>query len=260
MRLPQKKILGLIGFGLGMYLLFLIALFPAALGWQWLPPALKQQVNLQGISGSIWSGRVAIATVNGYESGPLRWQLSPFSLLLGHLGIDAQIKIPAGRIQGRFTIISDTEFEAEDVSGELLADAISALSIRQLPVPVMLRGKMKPEIKSLRFHKGQTLQIQGEVKWLNASVEGVQSFPLGVVELKAEPKKQGSRITIRNNGGALELSGNLQLNGNGSYQLNLGLLNRDNQRQDLKTMLSMLGTPDATGRVHFRYNGKLPIR
>jgi len=259
LRMPNKTTTVLLGLGLGCYLLFLLITLPAGLIWQYAPSKTRQQIQLSGIQGTVWSGSAEQLYYHGQQIGKLHWSMRPWSLLWGNISFHARVKGLAGKVEGQFTLISDTELEASNVSADLYAEVFDDYTRKMFPVPIMLRGKVRANIASLQYTRGKTLHLTGSLYWKDASVEGVQSFPLGYVKFNAKPEKTGSQIKVQNKGGPLEINGNLILSANGHWNVNLGLLNRDKQRSDIASMLSFIGKPDTTGRYQLKRSGRLPL-
>ncbi len=258
MKRPAKKTLGYIGLGIGSFVLFLVYQFPAAYGWQWVPANMKRNIYIQNIEGSIWSGKASNLDIAGESIDTLHWQLNLLPLLTGTLSLDIQGKSAAGSLQARVDLGSATQIDASDITGKLHAEAFNGIIVKSLPIPIMLRGEIRPEIESLHYVKGKELNIDGTIHWQQASLEGVQSLPLGEVKITSASKNTGSTIRLENSKGVLDIDGNLQLNGDGSYNLQFGLLNSSN-RPDIDTILRMVGKADATGRYVIRKNGKLKL-
>ena len=82
--------------GCGVYLLTLVATFPAAFAYRIAGPRLTRAVPLQlyGISGSIWSGRIGTVAYGANALGSLSWHLKPLPLLLGHLALSYELDAP----------------------------------------------------------------------------------------------------------------------------------------------------------------------
>ena len=71
-----KRNLVLAGAGIALYLVFLVALFPASLAWKLAPQPLKQQMQLSGLQGSIWNGSASSLVMNRNDLGRLKWNLN----------------------------------------------------------------------------------------------------------------------------------------------------------------------------------------
>jgi general secretion pathway protein N len=249
---PYRPTLILAGTGIGLYLLFLIYLFPASLGWNLAPQSLKSQVQLSGLQGSIWSGTASRVMINNSSAGKLEWQLSPWSLLLGRISTDIQLVRNQELIEGHVALTAGGRLAASDLNLRLNGETLG-----QLTSPYLLHGNIEGNISILTYQQGKVIQASGKVLLTDANIEGPQSLILGQVNADIEPESDGSIIKFKNLGSPMDIKGTLKLNGNGNYRINLGVLNRDSKRQDIKEALKVFGKPDATGRIQLTYYGKL---
>lgn len=242
----------LVGTGIGLYLLFLISQFPAALGWKLAPQPLKKQVQLWGLQDSIWDGTADRVVINNNPAGKLEWRLHPWPLLFGRLSADVNLARNNESLEGRITLTSGTEF-----TGSGLKLSLKGETLNRLTAPYLLHGHIRADIKSLTYQQARKIQADGTILLQDAHIEGPQSFALGRINARIESEAEGSIVKFKNQDSALDVNGTITLNGNGSYRMKLGILNRDTQRRDINNALQVLGKPDATGRVQLSYFGTL---
>lgn len=253
LNLKWRRDYWLIVYGVIAYLLFLVIQLPVSFVWQQIPAPVKQTISFSSLEGSAWSATATGVIINGYNLGTMSWQLSPLSLLTGHLGGAVQVRHALGTTQGKFDIDNAQLVELHNLQGNLNANLFDSL-IR----PVMLNGQIHVDIESARLQRSSLLEIEGTAQWRDARISGVQDLDLGQIIIKAVPDAGGSRFQVSNQDGALEVNGEVRLATNGRYDLNLTLMNRDKSRTELDTMLRMLGKPDARGRVNLKQAGMIP--
>lgn len=258
MKYISRRNLMLSIFGFICFLIFLFVQIPATFGWQFVPANIKKQVQLSGIQGTVWNGSAATSYFNGQDTGRMRWQLSPFALIVGKLGVSFDLVGKSGTLSGEL-LMNQTELSASNIKSNMRASFFNSFLAKQLPLPVMLQGKINADLDSVYFERGKRIQFSGLVSWHNAEVQGIQTIPLGLVTLNADMTDTGSSIKIINKDNPLDIKGDITLSHNGQYDINIGLLNRDNSRKDLKDMLSFLGAADSSGRYHFKQKGVLRI-
>jgi general secretion pathway protein N len=248
----HRSLLILAGSGIAFYLLFLVYQFPASLGWSLATQHMKNQIHLSGLQGSIWTGSANHITINSTSAGSLDWQLSPWSLLLGRVSADIRLSRQDEWLEGQVTLMTAGRLEARDLKVNLNGETLA-----QITTPYLLHGLIMGDISTLNYEQGKTIQASGKIQLENADIEGPQSLTLGNVRTDIQPEGEGSQISIKNQDSPLDIKGTLKLNGNGSYRMTLGVLNRDNTRRDINRALKVLGKPDATGRIQLTYYGKL---
>ncbi len=74
---------------IGLYLVFLLLLAPAA--WWLKLVALPPQVQLGPVSGTLWQGQIQAVSLNGYVLQQVNWQLKPWALFTGKLALSLDI-------------------------------------------------------------------------------------------------------------------------------------------------------------------------
>lgn len=247
-----RPILILAGTGIVLYLLFLAYLIPASLGWKLAPQSLKTQVQLSGLQNTIWNGSASRIMINNTPAGKLEWQLSPWSLLLGRVSADIKLTRNRELIEGHVSLTPSGGLLAEDLNLKLNGETLG-----QITTPYLLHGNIEGNISALSYQQGKTIQASGKIRLNDANIEGPQSLILGQVNADIMPESDGSTVKIENRDSPLDIKGTLKINGNGSYRMTLGVLNRDNQRKDIDQALRVFGKPDATGRIQLTYYGKL---
>ena len=253
MKLKLQSWQWLVVYGISIYLLFLVINLPVGVVLSAIPNDIQRNVNISNLHGSAWSAGADKIVLSSFELGKTEWTLNPFLLFIGKLGGHINVRNALGQAESGYSINSDQLIELSDLNGEFSA-AIFDPAIR----PFMLTGVINSQLESLQFQSKVLLEATGTVQWRNASITGVQDVSLGNLTLKASPEAKGTRLQVTNEGGLIEVSGDIRLAGNGRYNLNLLLSSRDNRNTDLKSMLAVIGKADAQGRVRFTQAGRLP--
>ena len=246
----------LTAYGLLLYLLFLVISLPADVVWSLAPQQLKRDIIINNLQGSAWSASADNIIINRFELGNAKWTLNPVLLFIGKLGGHITVRNAMGEAQSGFAIQSDQLVELSELTGEFNAAMLDP-AFR----PLTLAGVIKSQLSTIQIQRKVQLAASGSLQWNNASITGVQEVALGNILLKALPETKGTRLEVSNEGGLIGISGDIRVAGNGRYTLNLLLTNRDKGRNDIDTILSVLGSgrPDAQGRVRFTYQGVLQL-
>ncbi|NOZ37053.1 MAG: type II secretion system protein N [Gammaproteobacteria bacterium] len=251
---PSKTTLFLALYSLLSYFLFLLASIPAQQIWQFIPPQNKTHLQISNIEGSLWSGQISNLQVNRLPLGQLNWNLKLLPLLLGQIELDTKIQGPLGKLQSHLALSTDGRLQATELSGRIPAEALNPYTL-----PATLGGEISLKIQKLLFHNKQKLQLEGEIRWRNASISMLQTVELGNVQLLGKVLGDGSIVRITNEKSALGIEGSIKLDATGRYNVRLALMNRDSSRKDIRTLLQMLGRADATGKVHIQRQGQLQL-
>ncbi len=248
----SKTALFLTLYALLSYLLFLLATIPAQQIWQFIPQQNKARLHISHIEGSLWSGQISNLEINRLSLGQLDWNLNLLPLFLGQLGLDTKIQGSLGKLQSHLILSTNGRLQATDLSGRMPAESLNPYTL-----PATLGGDISLNIQKLLFQNKQKLQMQGEMRWRNASISLLQTIELGDVRLLAKTDGDGSILHITNEKSALGIEGSIKLDAKGRYSVKLTLVNQDSNRKDIRALLHMLGHADATGKVHIQRQGQL---
>ena len=242
--------------GVGAYLAFTLAAFPAGTAARWFaPPA----ATLGGIQGTIWSGAATVADLGGLTVQDLRWRLHPASLLLGRLSASLQARLADGFV--------DTDVVAR-TGGVRFANLRGSASLAALAdvLPVHgMQGQVSAQLSSLELTNGWPSRVIGELKVADLEVtplvpDGKTSLlPLGGYTLTFGEAPAGT-VAARfvDNGGPLEVSGNATIDAAREYMLDALIKPRPGAPEQLVEGLKIMATePDAEGRRRLTLTGSL---
>jgi len=249
-----KSSLTLGGFGLVLYLAFLVILFPASLGWKLAPDSIKRQVQITGIQGRIWNGSAQGLIVNRNDLGKLSWTLSPWALLTGSASGSFIIDREPEALTGDYRVSGPGKFTLSNVDLRMQGE-----SLEQLTRPFVLHGSITASFNAIRYSSGETLHLDGIVNLNYTKVEGLQDIQLGDIEARVQPEGNGSIASFTNKASPLDIQGKVEMNPNGQMNLTLGLMNQDRTRKDLDNMLAVIGKPDVSGRVTLNYRQRIRL-
>ena len=169
-----------------------------------------QPLRLQGIEGSVWSGKAAMASYAARPIGPLQWKLDPWSLLRGSaqgtVGLagpewtaDTQFKLKPGRIE---LAAARAGFPAS-----MLSPALDIPSLRLL-------GDIRVDMQDVILENGEIKLAIGQLAWENVGVSGSAEARLGRVIVEFAPLVDGAIVgNVRDDGGPLEARGRIELRG-----------------------------------------------
>ena len=244
-----------IALAIGAYLAFLFSQFPAAKAINWFAPA---EFSASGITGTVWSGSAALASVPDLPMRDLRWSIRGASLLIGRLSGQLSARLSGGFVESEFSnSLSTTRLRQLRTSTSL--ETLSGF----LPVSGA-HGQVSIALGELIVSDGWPTAMVGTIGLSQLEVEpfagaGNQMITLGDYEVvfaeSASPVLQG---LISDSSGPLELSGTLSLYSNREYEVEGWLVARPQAQRELVQGLSiMLPEPDASGRRAFSFPGSL---
>lgn len=242
--------------GLGLYVAFALAKFPAGVAVRWFAPA---GVTFAGVAGTLWSGSAATCSVNGFTAEALRWRLRPTSLFLGRVSANVEARIPDGFVSGDVAA-TPRSVRFSDLRAATSLPALATV----LPVRGM-RGQASVAIESLLLENGWPASAVGEIKLaglesLPLIPDGRGAFvPLGDYTVTLVPAPEGElAATFVDNGGPLEVAGTAKLSASRTYTIDALVEPRANAPETLVQGLNiMTAEPDAEGRRRLNLTGSL---
>jgi hypothetical protein len=272
--IPRFKYLPLVVFGLLVYLVALVLTFPAERAyahWQ-----ASEQANkafaLSGISGSVWSGKAAMALVQGQPLEKVEWTLRPWSVLFGEVGLDWRFQLPESNGEGGHKVNAPSggregalEYAQADTAlgldGSVAFDTLEA----RLPASMIARIAKVSALRpvgtvNLNLHDvqwdGKTLNsAEGRVVWSGAGISLLKPIALGDQAITLETVDDVVMGVLSDGGGPLSLDGLLTVTAEGKYDFSGSLAARN--APDLERALRSMGRAGADGRIKLKRSGSL---
>jgi len=237
--------------GLTVYVIFLLATFPAAYALALLQKRLPD-VQLANVSGSIWSGAAQEFALHGQSWGALQWHFDWRAPFGGRLGYRLQLRGSEIALQGRVAG-NRNKLLLEDVRGHLPMSRLESW----LPLPTgSVNGKLDLHLSQVLLVKLRPERADGTVNLTGVSLSWPQALTLGDYQLKLQTQAQnGIHGSFVDTGGPLVLQGTLDLGLNGHYQVSGTLTSRDPGNAALNTLLGGLPV-DGSGHHPFHFTGQ----
>ncbi len=200
---------GLLGLGIGVYAIGLIATAPATLVDAGLQRASDGRLRLAEAQGTLCSGagQIEVRAADGRTgvAKSFAWLVRPASLLLGHLVCEVEMD----RAAKRFPVtLSFSQVELADADISLPAVALG-LAVPAL-APLRLTGDARLHVESLSVGRSG-LQGNATLQWLAAGSALTSVSPLGDYEMRLKDEGATVQASLRT------LQGPLQLDGKGSW-------------------------------------------
>jgi general secretion pathway protein N len=234
-----------------LFLLILLITAPARLLAYWLP---GQQFQIQGLAGSLWRGRAASAAIalpGGWlQLGEVKWQLSPWSLLLLSADMELEAEWGQQRLDTGLSLSLAGDIELRETSA-----SFSARLVQQW-LPVQLDGQVQLQIPAMEIREGEVLSGAGQLVWQRASWTGISgSQALGdyVVEFEVPATQQltGSISTLS---GPVQANGEISLQGR-EYSVDVRLESERGFNSEIASALQLLAAPLEHG-YHLKFSSE----
>ncbi len=231
--------------------LILAAFFfaPASLVDGWLGKSTGGQLTLKNSDGSVWNGKgeLAVSLPDGSVTvvPGVQWRVDPLAAISGRL-----IAELSGAAKGKITTEGDIR-TAKDVTMSIPASALAAAAIIGSLSP---GGSVDVSIPSARWGK-EVGEGAGELVWSNASIQVPNSpsrVALGTVRVQGQLVGPNVNFTVKNDGGAVALTGGGQWPRGGAARYDVALAPRPGFPPDQLAALTAIAKPDGAGSYRVR--------
>ena len=235
-----------------LYLFFLIISIPANVLLSNLN--LPKNVIINSVSGTVWSGNIDQLQVSNIYLGRVSWSLSPLNLLIGELSADFAIINDEQFINSKVNVSSSGKIELEETRFSI---DLSTLAPLTYGMPFAYSGKASGYFPVTFFLKNNFVGINGKLSLANIKMISPQEQAFGNFTVDFRAEKEGATSgKIKGMGGNLDISGVLNLNKKGQFNISAKLAARESDAA-LEQILSFLGKKDASGRVEINSSIKL---
>ncbi len=239
----------LIILGLVVFLAVLVVTFPARVAYDWFAPA---ELQLAGISGSIWNGSAAEAKAGGAYIRNITWRFSPASLFTGKLGFKTTSKPASGTMQVVVAVSPGGSLTLSDLSGNLPLDLLHPALQR-----AGIRGDLSLGFDTVVLSNGVPVAADGIVTVSDFFIPDLSASQLGDYRAEFQTNDEVVVGSVEDVSGVLDVAGTINLNRDGSYAF-IGLVApTPTTPPSAVNQLRFLGSPNERGQHEFRFEGQL---
>jgi len=248
----KKKILILSS----LFVLFIAAMAPASLIERFMPR--QEYISISGLSGSIWSGKIAQVSAMGENFYDVDFSLSPFAILIASLSLD--VDISKGAVVGDLNVVLDKNYN-ENVTLNNVNLSVKANSYPSYmkTFGIELGGDIDISKLDLTIENKKPVIVNGIVGWKSSSViYAGQEWSLGdfsVVLLTDEENKTitGKLNKIKNE---LGLEGQFTLDNKGVFEF-VGSIATDSEQALYQAFALFNNGKPANGRLPIKFKQKV---
>ena len=237
---------------IAVYLFFLVINLPASV----VLPAFKLPANVKanGISGTAWSGNIRNLYISGVKLGSVRWQLQPFYLITGAVAANVFIEKDQQHIKTWLKLSPSGKIELEETRFKI---NLSSLQPLIYGMPFSYAGMASGHFPVSRIYKNNYVAMNGKLSLRNIEMLAPQRQVFGGLDIDFRAEKDGMTSgRIKDNGGQLQISGNLTIHKDGVVRLSAKLAAQQ-KGSTLDNVVSFLGARDVTGKIQLNNQFKL---
>lgn len=235
--------------GLFVFVIVLLATFPARVAYNWFAPP---DVQLNGVSGSIWNGTAVEGLAAGAYIQDIAWKLRPASVFSGQLAFETSSRPASGTLNADVAVSLDGSLTLSDVIGNVPLDLVHP-ALQQNGIS----GDVSLNFERVVIRNGVPTEVNGSIIVANFFMPDMSSARLGDYTAEFQTSDEGVMAIVDDLSGVLDIAGTLSLSRDRSYQLIGEVATRPGAPPSITDQLRYLGSPDARGFRPFRFEGSL---
>lgn len=227
----------------------LLATFPARVAYQWLAPP---ELQLSGISGSIWNGRATEGLAADVYLTDIRWHFRPASLFRGNLTYETEAKPVGGSLLTNVSVAANGSIVLTELSGGVPLDLVLPQFQAQ-----GISGDLSLAFDQLVLRQGIPVAATGSVTVVNLFAPHLSAGVLGDFQLVFTTTPDGISATLDDLKGVLDVTGNVDVSPDLNYRVEGRVKARPDAPPSVEAQLRVLGSPDDNGMRYFATEGVL---
>ena len=230
-------------------LLMLILQFPATTA---INSINKNNLKANGVNGTVWKGSASEISSNEIYLRQARWKIIPSELLKGNLTFDVSTYPFNGQL--KFNLILDpmNNLRATDIKGNFPND------IFEIIAPFLgISSEIVMNIKSLSLNNKNINQLEGQILLNNFVMKGISNRVLGSYKIDLFDRNGEIYGSIDEISGEVDIAATMSLSLSGNYIIDGVVSAKQSTSDQVRTILSFLGTENENGQRSFRFEGEI---
>jgi len=239
----------LIILGLVTFLLILFLTFPARVAYELFSPP---ELQLSGISGSIWNGDATEGMAGGAYVRDISWRVIPESLLSGQLAFATRCSPMSGRLDAEVAVGTDGTLALSGIRGNVPLDLVHP-ALQENGI----RGDVRLDFDSVVIRGALPVYASGSVTVNDFQARSLLPERLGDFRAEFHGAADGIAATVSDLDGLLNLDGSLTVASDGTFAFVGEVSPVENAPEALVNQLRFLGSRNERGMHEFRFEGHL---
>ncbi|HEX6260331.1 MAG TPA: type II secretion system protein N, partial [Woeseiaceae bacterium] len=237
----------LIAAGVAALVVGLAVTFPARVAYQWFAP---DEINLSGITGSVWNGAATQGSAAGLFLSDLTWRFRPLALFGLKAGYTVAARLPSGFLESDVAIGAGNRVQLDNLAAVIPLTALGPL----LPVPG-IGGDMNLQFNRLVINDGFPTHADGTVSISDLLLRALSPNALGDFRVVLQTDDDVIRGMVEDVSGVLRVNGSAILNRDRTYSFVGQVAPTASTPAAIVDELRFLGSPDEQGWREFRFEG-----
>jgi len=212
-------------------------------------------VTVQGVSGTLWSGKAYIISMDNIQLKKTEWSFSLWKLFIGKIAIDVNSRYLNNDIAAELGTSFIGRYFVNNLSAKIAAQEIAQLA--NIPM-AQLDGMISLDIEHAQWKQGELPLATGEIKWTDATITVAETASLGNISiLLSESEQQLLNAEIKNQGGDIKINGTAELVPEADYAVDIKLLPTATASNNIRQSLGLFARKQPNGEYILKKSGSL---
>lgn len=239
----------LITVGALVFIVGLLLMFPARVAVHWFVPA---EIQVGGISGTVWSGNAKEASVNGLYLHDLSWTMYPLRLFTGELSYHLTATPTSGFIETTVGLAGSGRVSLTGLTAALpLALFADATGVRGL------KGSASFDFERVEIVDNLAVVSDGTLQVANLVIPVVSSSSLGGYKADFFTQNDGIGASVEETDGVVDLAGSLEINSDRSFRFIGQVIPTPKTPASMRQQLQVVSPANDRGQHEVRLEGIL---
>jgi len=215
---------------------------------------LPASVQLSGVGGTLFNGRVEVLTVNQFPLRGIRYNFMPSCLPL--LKICYRVDYDQGRIQLAYDAVNgDSEISASRVEYPV------AELLQRLPasLPIKPSGSLVLEIDDMSLRESRLAAVDGRLLWRDLGVnQGEVQINIGDYQVAFSGDTEQYKLDFSDLDAKLAVSGDGSIGADGQYRIDVRVDGKSTIDAQVRSVLELIGKRSSGNKYRIEQQGRLP--
>jgi len=232
-----------------LFMLALIIQFPATVSQQWLE---SDHIKVNGINGTIWKGSASEAEINRWYLRDIKWEFIPKKLFSGEVSYQLSMYPFNGLVDTTLTLKSNEIINFNKLKGNLSHGTLEAI------FPYFgIDSAIKLNINEIIMNSGAPTLINGKITLNDLIIKGLSNQSVGSYEIDLITQNNQIIGSFDDINALLDVAGTVTITRDGKYVLTGIVASNAFTPENIKTMLTFLGSANEKNQRNFRFEGEL---
>ncbi|MEC7859745.1 MAG: type II secretion system protein N [Pseudomonadota bacterium] len=232
-----------------LFMLALIIQFPATVSQQWLE---SNHIKVNGINGTIWKGSASEAEINRWYLRDIKWEFIPKKLFSGEVSYQLSMYPFNGLVDTALTLKSNKIINFKKLKGNLSHGTLETI------FPYFgIDSAIKLNINEIIMNSGAPTLINGKITLYDLIIKGLSNQSVGSYEIDLITQNNQIIGSFDDINALLDVAGTITITRDGKYVLTGVVASNVFTPENIKTMLTFLGSANEKNQRNFRFEGEL---